>query len=352
MTFDPETQSLKCASCGATEAVRHEAGETIREYPIEEAMNMASNDWQSPTVTVRCGGCGAESIVASGSGTVECAYCGSQQIVTSEGNANTIRPESLIPFRVNRDTATEKFRTWLKKAWLAPKTVRQAGVRPERFHSVYVPYWTFDAQTWSHFTAEIGTYYYTTETRTVTDSEGKSRQEQHQVRHTRWHTTSGTYEHFFDDMRVLAISHEQSRIMDKLADYELSALLPYKPEYIAGCEVNRYTIGVMQGFENAKGKMHDALVSMVRSTLHGDEIRNINLSTNHTDVRFKHILLPMWISAFQFKSKVYHFVVNGQSGTVKGTYPLDPLKVTLLVLLGIAVVAGLILLFTQGGTAG
>lgn len=352
MTFDPKSQQLQCGSCGAVQAIRHDDDQPIREYPIEDAMRLASVDWQSPTVTVRCGGCGAESIVPAGSGTVECAYCGSQQILSTEGSANTIRPESLVPFRIGRDEATQKFKIWLKKAWLAPKIVRQAGVRPERFHGIYIPFWTYDSQTWSNYTAEIGTYYYTTETRTVRDNDGKTRTEQVQVRHTRWHTVSGSYEHWFDDVRVLAVNHTQSAIMDRLNDYDLSGLVPYTPEYIAGCEVNRYDVNVMQGFETAKDRMHDQLVSMIRSTLHGDEVRNVNVSTRHTDVRFKHILLPMWLSAFNFKSKIYHFVVNGQSGSVKGKYPLDPVKVTLLAILGLALIAGLIWLIAQNGGAG
>lgn len=348
LVFDPASQGLKCAACGQVESVQHQAGDMIREYPIEDAYNASSVDWQSPTSTVKCGGCGAETIVPSGSGTVECAFCGSQQVVTTAGNSNAIRPESLIPFQVDRDSATEKFKTWLKKRWLAPKVVREAGVKAERFHSVYLPYWTFDAQTYSSYTAQIGTYYYTTETRTVTDADGKSRQEQHQVRHTRWHTQSGEYDHFFDDVTVLATKHDQGNIMEKLTDYHMSSLLPYRVEYLAGCEVLKYTVNAIEGFETAKRKMHDTLMLDIRKTLHGDEVRNINLSTRHENVKFKHILLPMWISAFRFKEKVYNFIINGQSGTIKGNYPLDPWKITGLVLIGLAVILGIVLLLTIG----
>jgi hypothetical protein len=55
------------------------------------------------------------------------------------------------------------------------------------------------------------------------------------------------------------------------------------------------------------------------------------------DVKFKHVLLPVWMSA-------YRFLVNGQTGEVAGESPLSWQKVTFLVI-GIVILLVLGLIF-------
>ena len=57
-------------------------------------------------------------------------------------------------------------------------------------------------------------------------------------------------------------------------------------------------------------------------------------------IKFKHILLPIWISAYIYKVKVYRFMINGQTGEVDGESPVSIIKVMLLILVILAVVGG------------
>ena len=50
-------------------------------------------------------------------------------------------------------------------------------------------------------------------------------------------------------------------------------------------------------------------------------------------------MLPVWISSFTYKGKIYQFMVNGQTGKVSGKVPISPWRVLLAVLLGVAVIA-------------
>lgn len=43
-------------------------------------------------------------------------------------------------------------------------------------------------------------------------------------------------------------------------------------------------------------------------------------------------MIPIWLSSFTFKNKIYHFMVNGQTGKVGGDVPTSPLRVTIAVL--------------------
>ena len=59
-------------------------------------------------------------------------------------------------------------------------------------------------------------------------------------------------------------------------------------------------------------------------------------------MKFKHVLLPIWVAAFRYRGKVYQILVNGQTGEVQGARPYSWIKITLAVAAAI-VVAGFII---------
>ena len=63
-----------------------------------------------------------------------------------------------------------------------------------------------------------------------------------------------------------------------------------------------------------------------------------------TDVRWKHVLLPIWSLQYQFRDKTYTVLVHGQSGHCVGDAPYSWIKILLFVLfLGTLAVIGLAL---------
>ena len=62
-------------------------------------------------------------------------------------------------------------------------------------------------------------------------------------------------------------------------------------------------------------------------------------------------MLPVYVGNYNFNKKLYNFYVNGDTGKVWGKTPKSPLKIAIAVLLGIALVAGIVALyyFYNGG---
>lgn len=347
MVFDVEKQSLSCSYCGNTIAITQDEYSVIHEYPIESAGDLASRDWGGRTVVIHCESCGAEAVINESQMTTECAFCGSIK-VRPQSSEDIIKPESLLPFKVDKRSAMDKFKLWLKKRWLSPNNLKNMA-REEKIKGVYIPFWTYDADTRSFYTAEKGTWYYVTETVYVTDSNGKRHQEQRQVRKTRWSFTSGSFHHFFDDVLICASMTEGKKLIKKLEPFHLQELVPYQNEYLSGFMAERYSVGLEQGFDEAKSTIHSELYGMIRSRIIADEVRNLRIKTSYSDVTFKHILLPIWMSAYRYKDKVYKFLVNGQTGEVKGQAPLSAIKVFLLVVLGLLIATGVIMLLQNSG---
>lgn len=350
LEFDPGLQQLHCPACGNTTPIPVDRDAVIMEYPLEEAERNASTDWSSDTATVTCGGCGTQTVVQADSGTAECPFCGSKQLIRDE-KSTTIRPESLLPFKITKDDAKVRFKAWIGKKWFAPTAAKNTS-RADRVSGVYVPYWTYDAQTDYNYSAEAGTHYYVTEYRTTTDANGKQTREAVQVQKTSWRPVFGSGNRFFDDVPVNASRNENKKQMDKIRDFAFQELVPYRPEFLLGFMAERYGVNVTDGFEIASGEMRSALMQDVRSAIVADEVRNIQLDVRYGNVRFKHLLAPIWISSFRFRNKPYRFVVNGQTGTVQGEYPISPWKVTLLILFLAALGVGIYFLIRYLQTNG
>ena len=90
----------------------------------------------------------------------------------------------------------------------------------------------------------------------------------------------------------------------------------------------------------------------IRASLGYDTYRMMQYHHSFRTVKFKHILLPVWLSSYRYRGKVFRFMVNGESGRVAGEAPLSPLKIALAILGGLTLFALLIFLFALLGGDG
>jgi len=337
--FDPALGKLKCPFCGSIEEIPSETT-VIKEYDLETAEETSSKDWGTETGTIKCDSCGAETVLTSNSTAQFCAFCGSSHVVCRDENTG-IMPESLIPFAISQKVAEEAFSKWIKGRFFAPRNLKVLQQK-QKISGVYIPYWTYDSTTFSNYTGEAGTYYYVQETITV-EEDGKQVQKTQQVRHTSWSPVSGSYNDSFDDILINASKQVKEKIIKELT-FDLSKLCNYKPEYISGFLAEKYSIGVKDGWQTAQKTIDSQIRMGIENQINADEVRIFNIDTNYSNIKFKHILLPIWLSAYTYKNKTYSFMVNGQNGKVKGDAPLSVIKILLLILGIIGIIVLLFLL--------
>ena len=338
VTFDPASGMMHCDYCGYTrELPKPEEGGEICEMDFEAALHTASFNWGEEKKSVQCKQCGAVSIYDALQTAAVCPFCGSTSVMPA-ANENTIVPGGVLPFAMTKDNAGEKFTNWLKKKWFAPKKAKKSA-RPDAFQGVYLPYWTYDADTTSNFTARAGY------DKKVDDGDGGTKTQ------TEWRRVNGVYQKFFDDVLVMASKRQEDSGVHGCGPFDTSKLVPYSPHVVAGFAAERYSIGLKEGWEMAQkriqSKLNSDISSYVRKHWRADRSDSVRFSTIYSNITYKYLLFPVWISSFKFKDKVYQFVVNGQTGKVSGKAPVSAWRVIIAILIAAGIITGLYFLLHQ-----
>jgi hypothetical protein len=255
---------------------------------------------------------------------------------------DSIRPESLLEFKIAETHVRESIRKWYGSHWFAPNALKTRAMT-DTLHGLYIPYWTFDADVHAEWTAESGTYYYVSES--YTDSKGN--RSTRQVRKVRWTPAAGSLRHFFDDTLVAASRGIDAELLPQVEPFPTKELKPYNPGFLSGWVVERYQLDLGKAAHLARKKMDAEIHRRCGAAVPGDTHRNLSVRSDYSGQTFKHILVPVWLLTYTFHGKPFQVVINGYTGTIAGRYPKSWWKITLVVVVVLAVVGAFLWLRSQ-----
>jgi len=236
-------------------------------------------------------------------------------------------PQGLIPFEIDTDMAKSLFRSWIRKKWfVSPKLKRELKVR--KFHSVYVPFWTFDADFYCEYVAHRGYFRGDAPKGDIRFGDKTLGQMTRQVD---WELVSGELEAKHNDIYVVAAKGLPEFYIDRLEPWDLSKLQAFQNEYVSGYHIQKYQIDLEQGFKKAKEKGKDRVKLLIYGEVGGDTQKLGSMEIRYSNIQFRHILLPLFVCSYSFKEVYYQFVVNGQTKEVQGKAPKSALQIILFV---------------------
>ena len=339
--FTVGTQHLKCPHCGFEKDLEFQPEAVVAEQDFEgmlerlqELRRKGVQDEQQ-TSEVRCSSCGGQVVFSGTLTSSECPYCASpiqrENIHTSDFR---VPVDGVLPFLVDHERAAAELRTWVKSLWFAPNEFKQKGVTG-KFQGVYQPYWTFDFETFTRYAGQRGDHY------TVTVGSGKD--ERRETR-TNWTRTEGSFHRFFDDVLCFASKGLPEWMTQALEPWPLDDLKPFNQQMLAGFLARTYDITIETGLDGARSRAEAALSQDIRGRIGGDEQRIDHQQTQYNAITYKHLLLPLWLLAYQYKGKLYQVAINGGTGEVQGERPYSAWKIFFAVLAGVVAAGGLYLL--------
>lgn len=341
LQYSPGQSELVCPYCGAHTPIHAQAG------AIEELDYQLYVDGSGPAeqtgeqLTVQCKTCGAQTQLGANVTADTCLFCGAPVVAQKQSN-RLIKPRALLPFAVAKEKAQGDFHDWLRSLWFAPSDLLKSA-ECNKLAGVYIPHWTYNADAQTTYAGERGEDYWETEFYTeIVD--GHPVERTRQVLRTRWWPASGNVHNHFNNLLVPASSSLPPKQAAHLQPWDLPHLIAYADEYLAGFAAESYQLDLRHGFDEAQKMAVPAIQQTICSDIGGDHQRILSMQSEYSNVRFKHILLPLWISAFHYGGKSYRFVINARTGAVQGERPYSAWKIFFLVVtIVIAVIVGIIL---------
>ncbi len=345
--YAPGTESLRCGHCGYENRIMPSTAQ-VQELDFHQVVaELAARESRQESIVNHCDACGAEYSFDPAIHADTCPFCGAAAVAGTTRHRH-LQVNALLPFAIPAGQSRDLFRRWLQSLWFAPGKLKRYGRDDSRLTGMYVPYWTYDAATRTAYQGMRGDYYQVPETYQTVEN-GRTVTRTRMVTRIRWNPAAGTVTRDFDDVLVLASETLSGYLTEELEPWDLQNVRPYQEEYLSGFRSEMYQLDPAQGFDQARQIMARTITVDVARAIGGDQQQIARLDTRYGDIRCKHILLPIWVSAFRFRNKTYRFLVNGRTGEVQGERPYSPWKIVAAVIFGIVLAAVLALLFSQQG---
>ncbi|MDA7977320.1 MAG: hypothetical protein MPJ50_00965 [Pirellulales bacterium] len=296
-----DEEDLFCANCGTEAPDRTEA------HALQT---------QTTTHKFQCNGCGASMSYSAEDQALACPFCGSVHL-EEQPDAKTLVANSVVPMTVTQHDAINAMRSWLGKGMWRPGDLSEKAMLVTT-RSVYVPYWVFEAETHTYWTADTN--------RTPAFARGD------------WCPMAGEHTGRHSGLLVGASGALTPAETAEICPFDLSAGKPPEEVDLQFATVEEFGLQrkyarplARAGIEARERNHCDALYVPGRS-------RNVNVNVRIEGMTSEPVLLPIWIMAYRYKNRVFRLLVNGQTGKVTGSAPTSVWKVLAAVGAGIAVV--------------
>lgn len=298
----------------------------------------AEQQFQQQRRTVQCQSCRAIMTYEADRVGQNCEFCGSPALVAYDDIKAPVKPEGVLPFRIDRNRVRDDIRRWWRSKWLAPGRLAKTAL-VDTVKSVYIPYWTFDAGAHCPWDAEAGYYYYV-------DVEGRDSKGNVVIRkeqRVRWEHAAGVIDHVFDDDLVPGTTGVATELLKQIEPFPTGECVPYDTAFLSGHVVEHYQVALTEAAQDSEAQMRAVLEQLCGRQVPGDTYRNLVIHPTFSGRTFKHLLVPIWLLVYMFGSKSYQVVVNGYTGRMAGKYPYSPWKIAFLIAIAILVLTLVVL---------
>ena len=333
LKFSALDGNLKCSHCGHLNHVERSSYDIVeKDYDkaIEELKNFSLHPLH--VESIKCNSCAAVFEIEENIHSSVCPYC-SSAIVHETQLYRPIKPQGILPFKLTKKDARSAFKAWLKDLWFAPNKLKEYGANSSKLDGIFIPHWTYDTDTFSSYTGRRGDIHHVIKQKNVV-VDGRNEIVDEEVEEILWTRVSGDLYKSFDDVLVMGTTS----LKHTLSNWDLENLVDYDEAYLSGYESEVYSVELDEGLKSAKNIMQHRIRGDIKRQIGGDEQEIHSLDSEYNNITYKHILLPIYASAFKFGGKVYSYVINGRNGEISGDRPYSWVKIGLTVIMVLAAI--------------
>ena len=317
--FAGQSGKLECEYCGSSFSIEEidamyseKLEEAVEESLQQEEALIEEDNWGEEAESLRtysCPSCGAELICDETTAASSCPYCGNPTVIPGQFHGG-LKPDYVIPFKLDKDAAIAALKQFYKGNKLLPKAFSEKN-HIEEIKGVYVPFWLFDGKA----TADIRYH----ATRVHSHIEGDF-----QVTVTEHYKVRRAGSVRFEKVPVDASTKMPDAHMDSIEPFDYSEMKEFSTAYLPGFLADKYDVSEADSKPRATGRAANSIESMVNSTALGystcmPEQKNVRVIPD----KAKYVLLPVWMLSTRWNGNSYLFAMNGQTGKLIGDLPIS-----------------------------
>lgn len=315
--FDSSIQKMKCPYCDTEFEM-----ETLKDYDevLKEEKpddlnwdTQAGSDWkpgeeEGMRIYV-CNSCGGQVIADATTAATHCPYCGNPVVMMSQF-AGDLKPDYVIPFKLDREAAKEAMKKHLSGKKLLPKLFKSQN-HIDEIRGVYVPFWLFEAS------ADANITYRATRVRSWSDSTYDYTETSYFALYR-----AGSLE--FERVPVDGSSKMADDLMESIEPFDFRDAVDFQTAYLSGYLADRYDVTAEQSVDRANERIKRSTENTFRNTVRGYTTVEVqNSSIRLANGKAKYALYPVWVLNTTWRGEKFLFAMNGQTGKFVGDLPVD-----------------------------
>lgn len=317
LEFNSEVQKVKCPFCDSEfemEALQS-YDEALNNQPAEQ-LNWDSNagsEWsdmsENGLKSYVCKSCGGEIIADSNTAATSCPFC-DNPIVLSEQFSGMLKPDYVIPFKLDKARAKEEYKKHLQGKKLLPRVFKDEN-HIDEIKGVYVPFWLYSA------TAKANVSMKGTKTSTWSDSK-------YRYTKTDYYSVVRGGNISFEHVPADGSSKMDDTLMEAIEPFDFSQAVPFQTAYLAGYVADKYDVDANQNVERANKRLKNSTQQAFERTATGYSTltsENVSIQLSHSKAAYA--FYPVWLLNTTWNNQKFVFAMNGQTGKFVGDLPMD-----------------------------
>lgn len=314
LEFDSSIQMLRCPYCDS-------------QYTIEEVQNVdeildnpgvEQNLPEQPAdsiesadglITYLCKSCGGEIIGTATLAASACPFCGNPIVMMGQFTGK-LKPDYIIPFKLDKNAAKDALRKHLEGKKLLPKVFKDEN-NIDEIKGIYVPFWFYDT------VADADLSFDASKTKIYDD-------EEYSYMDVTKYSLLRKGKIIFENVPVDASEAIDNSLMESIEPYDFNDAVDFHTGYLAGYLADKFDVNAAECLKRAGERIDNSTVSAFQNLLGDfDDISVSKSDVSLRDTKAKYALCPIWLLNTSWKGEKFTFAMNGQTGRFVGNLPMD-----------------------------
>ena len=314
MEFDSKSQKLKCPYCDHVmdideyEQSREKDHASTGTWEAQGGGAWKEGETEGMRIYV-CESCGGEIVAEETTGATSCPFCGNRIVMKGQFEGD-LRPDYIIPFKLDKKAAKEAYRKHLTgKSFMPEIFTRENHI--DEIKGVYIPFWLFDAQTHAQIDYKAE--------RVRTWRQGNKEFTEHEL----YHVERGG-QLSFSHVPTDCSRKMDDELMESIEPFDFKDAVEFQPAYLAGYMADRYDVEMQECASRAHQRIKNSVEQSFRETVQG--YHSVQVEHSHVDImqaKYWYVLYPVWLLSTTWRDEHYIFAMNGQTGRMVGDLPFD-----------------------------